>query len=388
MLVPDSGALYLDGQHYARISSPRRAATLGVATVFQEILVFTNLTVLDNIWLGCDGLFRRRLTPAQKEQGAREVLERISQLGHKLDVRVQRARHRRAATLRPRAGLVRQPKLLILDEATSSLDEAARERLFEELRRRCQLGMSVLFTTHRMDEIAELAESITVLRSGHSVATLRKGEADTAELVRLMSGRERGAPSQFARSGTSRRSSAPVMRLSEVRLRPEGQPINLAIEKGEVTCVAGLDGQGQQEFLETLVGLRKPATGTVRVGAEQTPVTSLRTAAQHGIVYVPRDRTCEGVFEQLSILENFAMPRLKGYSRLVGLSRKRMSADFSVGREQLQIRYGTRNRSHYEPQWGKPAKGFGGTMALVPSLDHGPQRPHAGRRPRHEVRPL
>lgn len=317
---PDGGTIVVGGERVPFLSSPRAADTAGIATVFQEILAAGQQPVLENIWLGSDGLFRRRIPKETRHARARQVLAELIDLP-RLDVTANSlALSDRQATCIARA-LVREPQVLILDEATSALDVATRERLFGVLDRLRTRGVAILFISHRMDEVEEIADRVTVLRSGRSVATLRRGEASARELVALMTGDE-DAPAEMRSAAAKASAGAPVVRAAGVRLHDEAAPIDVEIHAGELVGVAGLEGHGQDHFLRVLAGAR-PFEGAVvcAVDGEEREVGSPGDALARGIAYVPRDRRSESIFESRSILENFQVATLEA-DRRRGLMRR------------------------------------------------------------------
>ena len=303
---PDAGKLEVSGQPVSSFGSPKAAFRAGIATVFQEVLVVEPRSVLENVWLGFDGLFRTLLNADERRDRARTMLADLLGASLPLDAPVESlSLSQRQACCIARA-LVREPRLLILDEATSALDVETRDRLFAVIRRLSADGMATIFISHRMDEIAEIGDRCTVMRSGETVATLERGEADARELVRLMTGTDHLAPAD-AREASAR--SVPgevVMRTEALCLRPGAAPVDFELRAGELVGLAGLEGHGQDAFIKALWGIG--ADGAVHAGAER--VSSPRAASALGIGYVPRERRAESLFESKSIRENFALPTL------------------------------------------------------------------------------
>lgn len=337
VLSPDHGSLTVPGSTFSQIASPRQASRLGVATVFQEILIVNSLSVLDNIWLGFEGIFRHRLTQSEKRARAAEILARLTPHYPSLETPVSRLDlGQRQLAVIARA-LVREPRLLILDEATSTLDIADRDRLFSEIRRRCVADTAVLFISHRIDEISEIAERVTVLRSGESVGTLPREDADTTTLLRLMSGREPEAAIALGERHDHHDSSV-ALRATGLVLRERRPSADFEVRAGEIVGLAGLEGHGQDEFSRAIACVTRPAAGRILVEPGGRLLASADDATRAGVAYIPRDRKSEGIFEPLSILENFAIPTLLRDRRLGLLSRRRMRRRFVVYRTLLRIR--------------------------------------------------
>jgi ABC-type sugar transport system ATPase subunit/ribose/xylose/arabinose/galactoside ABC-type transport system permease subunit len=313
---PDTGQVLLR-QEPLRTRSPRAAIGAGIATVFQEVQCVPGQSVLENLWLGYDGILRRaRISPAQRRDRAREVLTEL--LGSCPDLGAPAS----SLSLSERQGvaicraLLRDPTILILDEASSALDVATRDRLFSCMRRLTAAGRAVLFISHRMDEVTQVADRITVLRSGESVATLDRADAGPDRLVELMTGGEQLVQ---AEATAPERAQA-----GDVVLAADG----LNLRSGEIVGLAGLEGQGQDEYLQALRMSRTAAApgGPASPGAR--------------IAYVARDRRDESIFPPLSVRENFTAATLRQDVRGLLISARRASARFEPYRKRLRIRLG------------------------------------------------
>ncbi|MBR7827779.1 ATP-binding cassette domain-containing protein [Actinospica sp. MGRD01-02] len=305
---PDAGRIELAGSVVSP-RGPREAIASGVATVFQEVQCVAQQSVLDNLWLGTDGVLRRArgagLGPEERRARAGRVLTDLLGTCPDLDAPAGSLSLSERQAVAIARSLLREPEVLILDEATSALDVATRDRLFAACRALTARGGAVLFISHRMDEVEQIAERVTVLRSGESVGTLEKHEADIATLVHLMTGGE-----ALVQSAAAERPEPGAVVL-------EGHGLNL--RAGEIIGLAGLEGQGQDHYLRSLSKLADAGT---RVG------------------YVARDRREESIFPPLSIRENFTASTLGQDARAGLISTSRARARFDAYRERLKIRLG------------------------------------------------
>jgi ABC-type sugar transport system ATPase subunit len=307
---PDAGVVQIlpDGRLGAP-GSPAEALAAGVAAVFQEVLVVGSRSVLDNVWVGTEGLWRGRVPETERRRRAAELLEELLGSVPPLDRRVEELplSDRQACSI-VRA-LVREPRLLILDEATSALDVATRDRLFGIVRRLADQGAAVLFISHRMDEVEELGDRITVMRSGETVATVDRGGASMQELVRLMTGADH-LTGEAADRSVRGEPGKDVLHASGIRLRLGTSPIDFRLRAGELVGVAGLEGHGQDAFLHVLRGATRVEGEVQLAGPPPMEIRSVRDAAAGGIAYVPRERRAEALFDSLTIRSNFTLPTL------------------------------------------------------------------------------
>jgi ABC-type sugar transport system ATPase subunit len=336
--VPDAGRVEVGGAD-AMLRSPKTALDHGIVTVFQEVLVAPARSVLDNVWLGFDSTWRTRISTREKRRRASEALDEL--VGRPVDLRARvedLSLSDRQACCIVRA-LLRGPRILILDEATSALDVATRDRLFALVGRLAAEGVGVIFITHRMDEIEEIGDRITVMRSGETVANLARASWTTRDLVRLMTGSdELESVGRREKASAEARRGAPVLSVRGLRLHPDGKPIDLTVHAGELIGLAGLEGHGQNEFLEALWGENVLAGEVVRHRAGgDVAIRSSVQAADCDIAYVPRERARDSLFSWMTIRENFALPTLAQDSRFGWLSPRSSRRRFASYVEGLQI---------------------------------------------------
>lgn len=331
---PDEGSLTLDGTPLS-FKDPRAAAAAGVSTVFQEVLTAQSQSVLDNIWLGADGVFRKTMSGSDRRAIAAETLGRLVD-GVDLDAPAGDYPLSVRQTIGIVRSLVRRPKVLILDESTAALDVRTRDRLFEEMRRLRGDGVSILFISHRMDEVEEVSDQVTVLRSGRTISTVDRTELSVDGLIADMTG-TRG---QYERPQHARDRGDITLRVEGVRLSTDGEPIDFVLRAGELVGIAGLEGHGQEAFLKRLSGL---TDGPGKVTRVLSPAIDVRGAqgSKLGVAYLPRERRGESLFEPMSIQENFALPTLEQDRRWGLLSRRRTASRFGEFVRAMSIRLGS-----------------------------------------------
>jgi len=321
-IIPaESGALDWQGVP-SRFASPNAAQRAGVATVFQETLVLDEMSVRDNMMLGLDHIVRRGVSLAREAEMVRAALRLLGIGGLDIERPVGSLTLANRQLVGVARALLRPWRVLILDESTSALDIQDRDRLFDALRDFRSDGRSILFVSHRMDEIESLADRATVLRSGRSVATLSRGDFSTEKLLALMStpGAARAVTAVEAHGlrRTSRAGAELVVCVRDFALLPNRATFDLDLHAGDIVGVAGLEGHGQVAFLECVAGLRRPLKGTVRAGP--TPIRSPGDAASRHIAFLPRDRKTEGIFPSLSVLDNVTVSCLRKLGRFGILS--------------------------------------------------------------------
>ena len=307
---PDEGEIRWNGQPVS-IKSPSEARTLGISMVYQHFSLFDTLTAAENVWLGLD-----------KSLSLPEVAARIVEVAHTygLDVDAQRPVHTLSVGERQRVEIVRalltKPQLLILDEPTSVLTPQAVEKLFVTLRQLSERGCSILYISHKLDEIRALCHQCTVLRGGKVTGTVDPTKESNASLSRLMIGSE---PPQLQHREP--KVGAAVLTVRGLSLARQDQfgvdlaDIGFEVRAGEIVGVAGVSGNGQQELMAALSGEDpRAAPASIQLGGQDIARADPRARRKLGLHFVPEERLGRGAVPTLSLAQNTLLTRTETVS--------------------------------------------------------------------------
>jgi len=322
--LPDSGSMTLRGQPYSprALSDSRRA---GVATAFQDLSLLSNLTVAENLLLPSLGRGRGLLHQKENERTASTVLAEFN-LPHisprQEVVSLSLADRQKLEIVR---AISQAPQLLLLDEPSAALPDV--EWLYNTLAQVDSAELTVLYISHRLNEIRDLCEAATVLRNGRVVDTVRIGDVDDSVIFGLM-----GGASEGHRDGARARhqtTGPPAIVVSDLKgHRVNG--VSFSVHRGEIVGVAALEGQGQAETFRMLAGVGRPSSGTIAVDGKVVGLHSPAAAIRHGISFVPEERKTEGIFPGLSTLANVTITSLGKGSR-AGLMRSKKERLATLG---------------------------------------------------------
>jgi simple sugar transport system ATP-binding protein len=299
----DEGEMRLAGAPI-RATSPREAQALGIATVYQEVNLCTNLSVAENIFAGRYPRRGWRIDWARIHREAAELLARLH-----LQIDVTRLLGSYPVAVQQMVAIARalgmQSKVLILDEPTSSLDADEVKHLLAVLRRLRDEGLAIVFVSHFLDEVYAVADRITVLRNGERVGEYTPAELPPQALVAAMIGRELSTSATQRSTGVA--DAEPLVQAECLGRRGALQPVDVAIGRGEVLGLAGLLGSGRTEFARLLFGLDKADSGTLRVAGQPVRLDHPAQAVHLGLAMCPEDRKAEGIVGELSVRENIAL---------------------------------------------------------------------------------
>mgnify|MGYP001275909157 FL=1 len=299
-------------------TSPVMARNMGIATVFQEVMIAEEASVVDNLFVGSDDFWYKNLTQREKVIKAQEIMEDL--VGEYVDPYTQAFNLSlpiKAWITIARAFLRENTKLLILDESSAALDFDSTERLFKKMRELRDNGVAVFIVTHRIAELVRISDKATVMRDGKDVGVLEKKDLNEKNLIGLMTGRaESGEKTTSVAVQT--KTDKTVMRAENLVVWPDSKPVNFEVKRGEIVGVTGLDGNGQDDFVKILAGVQESHGGTTEISdgnGKFIKYNSLDDAKKNGISFVSGDRKKEGILPNLSIYENLVVPLYKKTSR-------------------------------------------------------------------------
>jgi simple sugar transport system ATP-binding protein len=322
VVKPDAGEIRWEGRP-VEIPNPHAARALGLGMVFQHFSLFDTLTAAQNVWLGLDSALPLAAV-------ARSIRAKAAEYGVEVDP--ERPVHTLSVGERQRVEIVRallgEPQLLILDEPTSVLTPQAVEKLFATLRLLAGRGCSILYISHKLDEIRALCHACTVLRGGRVTGVVDPRTVTSAELSRLMIGAE---PPRLEHRRIERGAIALQARGLALARRDEFgvtlEAIDLDVHSGEVVGIAGVSGNGQQELLAALSGEdRRAAPGTIRLFGDDVARESPGRRRRRGLHYVPEERLGRGAVPTLGLAHNVLLTRREPVRRGGWLDLRRMTA--------------------------------------------------------------
>ncbi len=315
VLAPDEGRMFLDGKEIS-FASPTAANKAGIVCIFQELSLIPDLSVADNIVISDPPTRFGMIDRAKQRQIAEEALARagaedIHPLALVKDLPLSRRQMVEIAK-----ALARKPRILILDEATSALTAADVTKIFAVLKRLRSEGLALLYISHRMHEIAELADECSVFRNGKKVETYVAGGKTNNEVVELMIGREYKnvfPPKPPLQSdGTT-----PVLQAENLSWTDRLKDISLSVRAGEIVGLGGLDGQGQRDLLLALFGVLRGCSGNVLIDGAPVKINSPTAAKSQkiGMALIPEDRKTEGLMLPMTVRDNLSFASLDRLSR-------------------------------------------------------------------------
>ena len=309
---PDSGSIYLNG-NLVNLKNALFAQKHGIASIYQEPTIFPDLSVAENIYMGhqeCSPI-TKRLNWKKMYDNAEQLLESLElDLDPRTKVRNLSAAEQQLAEIVKALSLNSQ--ILIMDEPTSALTLNEVTSLFKIIKHLKSLGTSIIFISHRIEEIFEMADRVTVLRDGHYIGTNNISTVTVDELIKMMIGRTLNElfPKKFAERGE------PILKVEAFSKERQFHDITFKLHKGEILGFYGLIGAGRSELARAIFGLESPDSGKIFVNGEQVHIRNPRMTMKHGVAYLPEDRQHQGLVLQMNITNNITLPILDQFIKM------------------------------------------------------------------------
>ncbi|WP_322921396.1 sugar ABC transporter ATP-binding protein [Nocardioides renjunii] len=312
---PDEGEILWEDRPVT-LTTTQSAMKLGISTIYQELDLVPGLTVAENIFLGHELSSAGMIQRGQTNRAAADLLARLGHGEIPATREVGRLTPAAQQIVSMARALSQDTRLLILDEPSAVLDQGEVDNLFRVIRDLTAEGVAVVYISHRLEEIRQIGDRITVLKDGSTVASgLAVADTPTADLIKLMTGRsiEYVFP---PRSGTAPVSGQPVLEVSGLELPGVFSGVDLSVHAGEIVGLAGLVGAGRSEILETVYGARRPSAGTVRVNGRELRRGSVPAAVKAGLGLAPEERKSQGLLLDQAVYSNITISTLGRFARL------------------------------------------------------------------------
>ena len=332
---PDSGIICIDGKEYAKLA-PIESIMLGIQVIYQDFSIFPNLTVAENIAINDAVASKRKLQNWKTVR--RTAKAAMSKLGVDLplDTKVEELSVADKQIIAISRAIVHDAKLIIMDEPTTALTRKEIEKLFIIIRRLQSQGISILFVSHKLDEVFEIADNFTIFRNGKNVITDSAKNIDNDKFVYYMTGRTLEktmfTPKEII-------NDTPLFEVRNLCLDKGFENINLKVYAGEVLGIVGLLGSGRTELAKSIFGILPATAGEMFIEGEKVNIKSPQDAIRHKLGYVPEDRLTEGLFLTQPIESNMMLANIDDLTNKRGvLDEKRIYADTERWKEELSIK--------------------------------------------------
>ena len=332
----DSGQILFEGKEVS-FHSPLESQKAGISTIYQEVNLIPYLSVAENIFIGREPMTRTGIDWKAMHRKAGELLE---EMGIQVDVTRELCTYSTAVQqmIAIARAIFTNAKLVVLDEPTSSLDEKETAVLFQQMRRLKENGLAMIFISHRLDEIFEICDTVTVLKDGRRVDELPVAGLTKLELVSQMIGRDASEILRRKSSAYDPTGRQTLLKAKDIATTVKLQGMNVTVRAGEVVGLAGLLGAGRTEFARVAFGQDTDYTGTLEINGEPVALKSPRDAIARGFAYCAEDRKVEGIFPHMSVRENISMAILPKISRLGIVETKKQNQIVSQYIQALNIK--------------------------------------------------
>jgi ribose transport system ATP-binding protein len=319
--APDEGEIIIEGQR-VELNSVKASKALGIALIHQELMLAPNLDIASNIFLGNEGNAGGLLGPINRRKLNALATELVSRVGLNLPVTtpVSRLTAGQMQMVEIAKALSTRARVIIMDEPTSSLASNESEQLFAIIRKLRTDGIGIVYISHRMQEVMELSDRISVLRDGRHVGDLSRAEATHDKVVALMVGRDLSG--QYFPEKRAQTPTEPMLEVQDLHVSGAPEGASFTARTGEILGFAGLIGAGRTELMETIFGVNPALSGKMKLGGRDYAPRVPRDAIEAGVYLAPEDRKRHGLVLPMSIAQNTSLPNVSSYSGFGWLNKK------------------------------------------------------------------
>lgn len=337
----DSGQILVEGNE-VDIQGIKSAEKLGITIIHQELSVLSNLTVAENIFLGNEKFnkFSRMINKNYLYELSRRFLD---QIGSKLDPNtlVKQVNVGDMQMIEIAKALTKNSRIIIMDEPTTALTDVETKNLFEVIKKLKEKGLAIIYISHRLDEIFEICDDITVLRDGKHVGDVETSKVTKDQLITMMVGRNLEEQYPYRKEDTPKT----MMKVENLSLKGKVENASFEVRAGEILGLAGLMGAGRTELAKTIFGEYRKSSGNIFIDGKSADIKCPADAIKYGICYLSEDRKKEGLVLQMSVAENMTLANLKKYQKgLKKIDKKNEMKDVDEFIKRLSIKTPNRNQ--------------------------------------------
>ncbi len=320
---PDAGTIEIDGKVYSKLTT-QQAIDAGVQVIYQDLSVFPNLTVRENLALNMEVASGKKLV--SKRRFHEIALEALSKIDFQVDLdeMVENLTVADKQLIAISRALLNNAKLIIMDEPTTAITQKEVKNLFKVIRDLQKQGIAVLFVSHKLDEVFEIAEHFTIFRSGKNVFSGKTAELDEKKFTYYMTGRN---IEEVAFEYKEKPDARTVLEVKNLSLKNGFKDCSFSIREGEILGITGLLGSGRTELAQAIFGYNKADSGEIYIDGKQVEIRSVKDGIANGIGYVPPERNVEGLFMDQSIADNISVVKWNDYADKIGLMNEKTIAD-------------------------------------------------------------